>query len=85
MYCEINLRLYSILKENAFFDGENYYEIYRKDLLQDDKNIVISNPAISGTKVYELINLLCDKQVSGVEITIVTWEQDFYGFGDAVT
>lgn len=79
------MRLYSILKENAFFDGENYYEIYRKDLLQDDKNIVISNPAISGTKVYELINLLCDKQVSGVEITIVTWEQDFYGFGDAVT
>ena len=70
-------------KANAIFDGENYYEVYRKDLLQADKNIVISSPAISGTKVYELINLLRDKQISGIEITIVTWEPDSYGFGDA--
>ena len=68
---------------NAIFDSENYYEVYRKDLLQADKNIVISSPAISGTKVYELINLLRDKQRAGVEITIVTWEPDSYGFGDA--
>ena len=44
---------------------------------------MISSPVISGTKVYELINLLRDKQMSGVEITIVTWEPDVYGFGDA--
>lgn len=68
---------------NAIFDDENYYEIYRKDLLEADKNIVISSPAISGAKVYELINLLHDKQMAGVEVTIVTWEADSYGFGDA--
>ena len=33
--------------------------------------------------VYELISLLRDKQVAGIEITIVTWEPDSYGFGDA--
>ncbi|MGN0339571.1 MAG: TOTE conflict system archaeo-eukaryotic primase domain-containing protein [Lachnospira sp.] len=68
---------------NAIFDSENYYEVYRKDLLQADKNIIISSPVISGPKVYELISLLHDKQVSGVEITIVTWEPDLYNFGDA--
>ena len=68
---------------NAIFDSENYYEIYRKDLLQADKNIIISSPVISGAKVYELISLLRDKQLAGVEITIVTWEPDSYGFGDA--
>lgn len=68
---------------NAIFDSENYYEVYRKDLLQADKNIIISSPVISGAKVYELINLLRDKQMAGVEITIVTWEPDSYGFGDA--
>lgn len=68
---------------NAIFDGENYYEVYRKDLLEANRNIVISSPAISGPKVYELINLLRDKQIAGVEITIVTWEPDSYGFGDA--
>ena len=68
---------------NAIFDCENYLETYKKDLLQADKNIVISSPVISGAKVYELISLLRDKQVAGVEITIVTWEPDSYGFGDA--
>lgn len=68
---------------NAIFNGENYYEVYRKDLLEANKNIVISSPAISGSKVYELIDFLRDKQMAGVEVTIVTWESDSYGFGDA--
>lgn len=68
---------------NAIFDGENYCEVYRKDLLEADNNIVISSPAISGPKVYELISLLRDKQIAGVDITIVTWKPDSYGFGDA--
>lgn len=44
---------------------------------------MILSPAISGPKVYELISLLRDKQIAGVEVTIVTWEADSYGFGDA--
>ena len=68
---------------NAIYDGDNYAENYHKDLLDANKNIIISSPAISGTKVYELINLLKEKQLSGVQITIVTWAPDSYGFGDA--
>lgn len=68
---------------NAIFDSENYCDVYRKDLLQAVKNIIISSPVISGAKVYELISLLRDKRLAGVEITIVTWEPDSYGFGDA--
>ena len=52
-------------------------------MLEADKNIVISSPIISGTKVYELIRFLKDKQINGVEITIVTWNPDSYGLGDA--
>ena len=68
---------------NAIYDGDNYAENYHKDLLDANKNIIISSPAISGTKVYEFINLLKEKQLSGVQITIVTWAPDSYGFGDA--
>ena len=68
---------------NAIFDSENYFEVYRKDLLEARRNIVISSPVISGSKVYEFIHLLRDKQAAGVEITIVSWEPDSYGFGDA--
>lgn len=68
---------------NAIFDGENYKEIFEKDLLEADKRIVISSPVISGAKVYELIDMLKEKQIFGVEVTIVTWAPDNYGFGDA--
>ena len=39
--------------------------------------------AISGQKVYELINMLKEKQALGVQITIVTWTPGSYRFGDA--
>lgn len=67
---------------SAIYDSDNYSEIYHKDLLDAGKNIIISSPAISGTKVYELINLLREKQALGVQVTIVTWTPDSYGFGD---
>ena len=68
---------------NAIYDGNNYSENYHKDLLDFNKNIIISSPVISGSKVYELINMLKEKQMSGVQVTIVTWTPDSYGFGDA--
>ena len=68
---------------NEIYDGNNYSENYHKDLLDSNKNIIISSPVISGSKVYELINMLKEKQMSGVQVTIVTWTPDSYGFGDA--
>ena len=68
---------------NAIYAGNNYSENYHKDLLDSNKNIIISSPVISGSKVYELINMLKEKQMSGVQVTIVTWTPDSYGFGDA--
>ena len=68
---------------NAIYDGNNNSENYHKDLLDSNKNIIISSPVISGSKVYELINMLKEKQMSGVQVTIVTWTPDSYGFGDA--
>ena len=68
---------------NAIYDGDNYRENYHKDLLDANKSIIISSPAIGGSKVYELINMLKEKQMSGIQVTIVTWTPDSYGFGDA--
>lgn len=68
---------------NAIYDGDNYREIFHRDLIDANKNIIISSPAISGPKVNELINMLREKQMAGVQVTIVTWTPDSYGFGDA--
>lgn len=51
--------------------------------MEANRNIIISSPAISSQKVYELIELLKEKQILGVEVTVVTWTPDSYGFGDA--
>ena len=68
---------------NAIFDGENYKEVFMKDLLEAGRNIVISSDVISAKKVYEMINYLKERQLLGLEVTIVTREPDGYGFGDA--
>lgn len=87
-YKQIGYELVCGLQNNkqeahAIYDGDTYREIYDKDLLNANKNIIISSPAISGQKIYELINILQEKQTMGVEVTIVTWTPDTYGFGDA--
>ena len=87
-YKQIGYELSSGLKAdkqivNAIYGGDNYRETFHKDLLDANKNIIISSPAISGQKVYELISMLKEKQEAGVQITIVTWMPDSYGFGDA--
>ena len=68
---------------NAIYDVGNYIETFHKDLFDANKNVIISSPAINGSKVYELIDMIKEKQVSGVQVTIITWTPDSYGFGDA--
>lgn len=74
---------YEKQEANAIFDGENYGEVFERDLLEAEHRIVISSNVISAKKVYEIINVLKEKQALGVEVTIVTWAPDDYGFGDA--
>ena len=67
----------------SIFDGENYRDVFKRDLLEAERRIVISSQTISGKKVYGLISLLKEKQAAGVEVTVITWAPDDYGYGDA--
>ena len=49
-----------------------------------EKEIIISNPANSVKKEYEMMHLLKEKQEAGIKIVIVTWKPDGYGYGDSV-
>lgn len=70
-------------KVGAIFDTDAYAEVYRKDLLEANKEIIIASPVISGPKIEALIRLLKNQQEKGTRIRIVTWEADRYGFGDS--
>ncbi len=70
-------------KTNAIFDIDTYKEIYRKDILEAETEIIISSPAVSGTRVEEMIRFLKPKQETGIKVVIVTWQPDRYGYGDS--
>lgn len=68
---------------NSIFDIDNYAEIYTRDLMEANCEIIISSPAISGKKVDKLMELLKEKQELGIQVRIVTWKPDMYGYGDS--
>ena len=68
---------------NVIFDIDNYSEVYRQDLMEANREVIISSPAISGKKVEEIMLLLKEKQEAGLHIVIVTWKPDMYGYGDS--
>ena len=70
-------------KANSIFDGEDYREVFEKDLLEAEQRIIISSSVISSKKIYDLVAMLKEKQERGVEVTIITWQPDDYRFGDA--
>ncbi len=75
----------TVEKQNAgaIYDIDTYAEVYRKYLLTANKEIIIASPVISGPKIEELIQSLKSQQEKGVQIRIVTWKPDSYGFGDS--
>ena len=69
---------------NAIFDGRDYTEIFERDLIEADKEVVISSPNIRRTKVERLIVLLKNRQEAGVEVTVITLDPESLGFGDTI-
>jgi len=63
---------------NAIFDSNSYLDIYEKDLLEANKEIIISSPGINAAKVKRVINLIKRSQESGVDITVITLEPENY-------
>ncbi len=51
---------------NAIFDGRDYTETFERDLIEADREIVISSPGLSRQKVERLISLLKQRQKNGL-------------------
>lgn len=63
---------------NAIYDHESYGAIYEKDLLEANNNIIISSPGINEKKVKCIIELIRERQESGVSITVITLKPESY-------
>ena len=69
---------------NAIYDSRDYMEIFEKDMIEANKEIIISSPNISRMKVERMISLIKHRQESGVAVTVITSSPDMVGYGDAI-
>ena len=69
---------------NAIYDGRDYTEAFERDLIEADREIVISSPGLRRSKVERLISLMKQRQESGVVVTVITASPDTVGYGDTI-
>lgn len=67
---------------NAIYDSGNYSEKFERDIIEADKNIIISSPDIRQDKVERLLLLAKSRQEAGVQITVITTEPESSVFGN---
>lgn len=63
---------------NAIFGIESYEKVYERDLLEANKEIIISSPGINQAKVNAFVRLIKQRQEYGVKITVVTLDPEGY-------
>lgn len=63
---------------NTIFDIDSYEKVYEKDLLEANKEIIISSPGINHAKVDAFVKLIKQRQEDGVKLTVLTLNPEGY-------
>ena len=65
------------LNDNAdsIYDCDSYKEVFIKDILSAEKEIVISSVSLYGNKIHEFADIVKERQTNGVNVTVVTYEE----------
>lgn len=68
---------------NAIYDAENYMEVFERDLIEAEKDIIISSPKLCKNKIERFVHVVKSRQEAGVAVTVFTEEpeNDLYGNG----
>ena len=68
---------------NAIYDAESFADVFERDLVEADREIVISSPDLISEKVDRLIRLVKSRQEAGVTVTVITDVPENNVFGNA--
>jgi len=63
---------------NAIFGIDTYEKVYERDLLEANKEVIISSPGLNQAKVNAFVRLIMQRQENGVKITVVTLNPEGY-------
>ena len=67
---------------NVIYDRRDYAEVFERDIVEAEKEIVISSPGLRRNKVERLISLAEPRQKAGVAITVITMNPEETKYGD---
>lgn len=68
---------------NAIYDSGNYTVVFEQDLIEAEREVIISSPGITLDKVKRFIFLMKPRQEAGVKITVVTSHPESASYGNA--
>ena len=67
---------------NAIYDRGNYTEVFERDLIEAEQEIVIASPGLRRQKVERMLSLLKPRQEDGIKVAVITLYPDCVRFGD---
>ena len=69
---------------NAIYDRRDYAEVFERDLIEANTEIVIASPGLRRKKVERFIELVRPRQEAGVAITVITRNPESEGYDDII-
>lgn len=66
---------------NAIYDSGNYMDVFERDVIQAERNIIVSSPELIWDKVDRFIYLVKARQEAGCKVTVITWNPQNISYG----
>ena len=67
---------------HAIYDSGNYAEVFERDMVEAEQEIIIASPDLRRRKVERMLMLLKPRQEAGVNVAVITMEPDCLWIGD---
>jgi len=67
---------------NAIYDRGNYAEVFERDMVEAEHELIISSPNIRRHKIDRMIALIRPRQEAGVRVTVITQDPELTIVGD---
>lgn len=68
---------------NAIYDSGNYMDVFERDIVEAEKEIIVSSPALTQDKTERFIYLVKSRQEAGITVTVITMEPQNICYGSS--
>ena len=68
---------------NAIYDAGNYTAVFERDLVEAEKEIIVSSPQITQDKIERFLYLIKPRQEAGVKVTVITEDPENSAYENA--